>query len=215
MAINSLLFDLDNTLINTHRLMRQWAMSFDQGSDDLSIQTLYKQYFPENTYQNKDDLNNHNAFVKELQKHTHEESLKSAFQDYLLANISPDLRLNKILGMLKERYKMAVVTNGSVKVQRQKLLKAELMPYFETVIISGELGVRKPHHKIFDAALNKLNCEPDCALFIGDSLENDITGANKLKMKTCWVNKHNIPDDLQAMPTYQVRFIHDISKVLL
>jgi putative hydrolase of the HAD superfamily len=51
-------------------------------------------------------------------------------------------------------------------------------------VFSSEVGTRKPHPAIFERALEALAVEPECALFVGDRLYEDVRGAGELGMTT-------------------------------
>ena len=55
----------------------------------------------------------------------------------------------------------------------------------DVALFSSEEGWRKPHPAMFERALAELGVEADRALFVGDSLANDVGGAAALGMRTC------------------------------
>ena len=52
-----------------------------------------------------------------------------------------------------------------------------IAPYLHTVITSARVGYRKPHSRIYEAALTAMDAKPAETLFVGDSFEADITGS--------------------------------------
>lgn len=92
-----------------------------------------------------------------------------------------------VLSGLKERgYRLGVVTNGRDSFQRSKIASLGIEPYFDVILTSGELGIKKPDPRIFRAALSALQAEPADTVFCGDSLEADMIPANALGMTTFW-----------------------------
>jgi HAD superfamily hydrolase (TIGR01509 family) len=82
------------------------------------------------------------------------------------------------------RFKVAVVTNrtmGSLLLAPH-LDAAGLSAHFDTLVASGDLGVRKPHALPFTTALEALGVEARDATMVGDSLVNDIVPAEQLGM---------------------------------
>ncbi|XP_056634365.1 N-acylneuraminate-9-phosphatase isoform X3 [Diorhabda sublineata] len=71
----------------------------------------------------------------------------------------------------------AIITNGPSKAQWEKVNKLNIRPYFDLILVSGDLPWEKPHSNIFIKACNKLNIEPHQAVMIGDKLETDILGS--------------------------------------
>ena len=54
----------------------------------------------------------------------------------------------------------------------------------DVAVFSSEVGKRKPHPAIFEAALDALDVEPERALFVGDRRYEDVRGAKELGMRT-------------------------------
>lgn len=75
------------------------------------------------------------------------------------------------------RYRLGVISNGYADTQRPRLAAAGLTDYFETIVVSGELGWAKPDARIFAHALAALDVPPATALYVGDSLSHDLAGA--------------------------------------
>ena len=57
-----------------------------------------------------------------------------------------------------------------------------LDPYLETVVTSARIGYRKPHPRIFEAALDALEVDAGEVLFVGDSAEHDVAGPQRVGM---------------------------------
>ena len=71
------------------------------------------------------------------------------------------------LNQIKKRFKVGIITNGSTQRQKAKIFNTNLNRYFETIIISEEVGFSKPDKRIFELALDKLNLQPENTLFVG------------------------------------------------
>ena len=70
----------------------------------------------------------------------------------------------------------AIVSNWDSRLHRL-VSGLGLDAHFELVLTSGEAGWRKPDRRIFRDALECLGVAPEEALHVGDSLEDDIAGA--------------------------------------
>ena len=88
----------------------------------------------------------------------------------------------KVLKKLKQRYNLHIITNGFREVQGFKMRNSGLSPYFDSVTDSESVGVKKPNPLIFKKAIADANCDPSCAVMIGDSHEADIIGALQVGM---------------------------------
>jgi putative hydrolase of the HAD superfamily len=82
---------------------------------------------------------------------------------------------------------LGVVTNGSRRTQRQKLEALSLDDHFETVVYAGEDTAPKPDREPFDLALSHLDGRPGTSLYVGNSLEHDVVGAQRAGLRVAWL----------------------------
>jgi HAD superfamily hydrolase (TIGR01509 family) len=83
-----------------------------------------------------------------------------------------------LLQALKPHFRLGVLTNGPSLIQREKLAQVGLFEYFDTIIADSDLGVPKPDTRLFRYAESRIGLSQNELMFVGDSLENDIEGAN-------------------------------------
>ena len=91
------------------------------------------------------------------------------------------------LRALKERgLKLGVVSNTYQRgpVLRAQLAQAGALPYIDVTVFSSEEGLRKPHTFLFQKPLAELGVVPADAVFVGDSPEADVRGAQGVGMRT-------------------------------
>lgn len=77
---------------------------------------------------------------------------------------------------------LAVVTNGDGPMQRAKLGSMGLLPRFDWVVISGEVGAAKPDPAIFEHLIRVSGAAADRILFVGDRLDKDVLPARAMGM---------------------------------
>jgi 2-haloalkanoic acid dehalogenase type II len=73
-------------------------------------------------------------------------------------------------------FRLAAVSNWDCSL-RSVLAEVGLAGALDAVIVSAEAGAAKPDPAIYRAALGKIRCGTEEALFVGDSLETDVAGA--------------------------------------
>ncbi len=83
----------------------------------------------------------------------------------------------ELLDYLKQKYTLHIITNGFEEVQQLKLKKSGIIKYFDRIITSESVGVKKPNPKVFKYALEKVAALPEHCVMVGDNLEADIIGA--------------------------------------
>jgi len=120
-----------------------------------------------------------------------------------------------ILAALRPHAKLAIISNGSPDLQRQKLRRSGLQKYVDTVIVSGEVGVGKPNPAIFQCALRSLDVQASKAVMVGDSLTRDVDGAQRAGIRAVWLNRRAVrPADAKVFPDAEIRELNDLPRVL-
>ena len=120
--------------------------------------------------------------------------------------------------LYSQGYKIGIIANQSLGTAT-RLEKWGLLKYIDVVAASAELGVAKPDRAIFDKALEMAECAAQEAVMIGDRLDNDISPAKKLGMKTIWVKQgFAVYQNLQlaeCQPDYIVDNLSELKKIFM
>lgn len=119
---------------------------------------------------------------------------------------------HECLAVLKQHFKLHLITNGFSQTQHQKLRSAKLDGYFEHVFISDELGMRKPNADIFEYAMSQVGTQAKQCLMVGDSLQADIAGARGVGIDQVWFNPKNLP--YTESSTYQIQQLSQLPEIL-
>jgi HAD superfamily hydrolase (TIGR01509 family) len=122
-----------------------------------------------------------------------------------------------VLEWAKARFRIAMISNFDYAPALYDALdRFGIRSAFEKVVVSDEVGWRKPHRIIFDRALEQLGITSEQALFIGDQLYVDVYGAVNSGMDVVWIETERqdwltpgLPE-----PTYKVRSIAQIIEIL-
>ena len=115
----------------------------------------------------------------------------------------------RVVRSLLGKYKLGIVSNGSAEMQMFKLESLNVLEHLECTLFSEEFGIRKPDPGIFLAAAEELGVAPAQCLFVGNSYRDDVVGAKKVGMRTCWFNRHGEP-----VPSEVTYHDHQISNLL-
>ena len=97
-----------------------------------------------------------------------------------------------------------LLTNGPPDLQREKIDITGIEKYFTAIVVSGEVGYGKPDCRSYQLVLSRLGAEPQSTVYVGDSLESDILGANAIGINTVWVNRHGLSRDESIVPDLEV-----------
>jgi len=118
----------------------------------------------------------------------------------------------ELLEYLKPKYHLHLITNGFEEVQHTKLSGSGMEPYFETLTVSEEVGVKKPNPEIFRYALKKAGATPEESLMIGDEMAVDIDGARAAGIDQVFFNATGQPT--QGQCTFEVNSLLEIKGIL-
>lgn len=122
----------------------------------------------------------------------------------------------ELLEWLRPRYQLGLISNfDHGPTARSILARAGINSLFDLILISEEVGYRKPHPAIFEAACHGLRITPAEAIFIGDSPAVDIAGAKRAGMAVIWLNRtEERLDKSIPCPEYTVRRLGEIKEIL-
>jgi HAD superfamily hydrolase (TIGR01509 family) len=170
--------------------------------DEIDIATVMARSFRENGVELTDD--DVRLFLQAAQ------GVWSSY--YLLADSA-----HALLDALRGRgLKLALVSNtASPEWLLQPILERQgIAQRVDTIVLSSEVGKRKPHRAIFERALGELGVSAEDAVFVGDRLDADVYGASRLGMKTVqalWFRADDAPVDVE--PDYQAFTLMDVLNV--
>jgi len=205
--IKHIFFDLDHTLWDFDKNSKHtFEKIFIDNEIDLQIDVFLDCYIPINTnywklYRenniSKDKLRygRLNDTFKALDKNISTKIIYKLSDDYIKFLSSFNFLIEgtiPILEYLKTKYELHIITNGFQEVQNLKLINSNIDSFFNTITNSEMAGVKKPHQKIFQLAINKARTNFSSSIMIGDNLEADIQGSLDVGMDAILFNYHKI-----------------------
>ena len=121
--------------------------------------------------------------------------------------------------LTKVGYKVALIANDEDAASvRNVITNTGLKDYFDTIAISGELGVEKPDRRIFEVALNSLGVKAENAVMVGNRVDADIVGANRLGMTSVWFKWNDrypaLINACEKKPDFTIRSLFELPNVL-
>jgi putative hydrolase of the HAD superfamily len=137
------------------------------------------------------------------------------FEDYVQSlKLRPNAK--KVLEKLRPRFALGLVSNFTyAPVIHAGLRKLGLTEYFNSILISEDFGWRKPSSKVFQEILRRLKINGDEAVYVGDSPEEDIKGAQKARMKTIFIpSQFYSAADLEKTAVHPDLRIKDLPEIL-
>lgn len=232
----AILFDLDDTIVTddavSERTWREVCRRFAPCFGAINADTLYagirsvaESYWRDQENHRKGRLNlkatrrqlvrlalrkmgfnNHDVLADKIS------DTYTADKELAVAPVSG--AIETLLNLKKAGVSLALVTNGGADVQRSKISKFGLDAIFDFILIEGEFGIGKPHPSVFTTAMVRLNVAASDTWMVGDDLERDIAGAQRLGIYSIWVDwrEAGLPQSSMVLPDHIVRSITHLAE---
>ena len=117
-----------------------------------------------------------------------------------------------VLEALSRKYALAVISNAMSDVPRRAIERSGLERYLDAVVISRDLGIRKPDPEIFRFTLKNLGIESYEAVHVGDSLDDDVQGAKNAGMGAIWIERPS--EEIDVQPDHIIHSIKELTSLL-
>jgi YjjG family noncanonical pyrimidine nucleotidase len=145
---------------------------------------------------------------------TQHEILTNTYWDYFCNTCLFEGGAEEVIHSLKNQYKLGIISNGISTAQRKRLAAGNIKDIFESIVVSDEVGIRKPRKEIFEISLSELKLSNHEVLFIGDSLNDDYHGARNAEIDFCFYNRNGISITNEYQPKYIVSQLQELLRVI-
>jgi 2-haloacid dehalogenase len=106
--------------------------------------------------------------------------------------------------------KTAILSNGTREMLEAAASNARIERFLDAVLSVEEVGVYKPHPKVYQLAVDRLGVEPQ-AISYQSSNGWDAWAASAFGMRVVWCNRYDQrPERLPGLPEHQVRSLKDL-----
>jgi putative hydrolase of the HAD superfamily len=120
----------------------------------------------------------------------HVEAMAVAYQERRRDLVSIFPETVEVVEALRARgHQLAMITNGATATQREKIERFDLARHFDYLLVEGEFGIGKPDARVYQHVLGVLGVEPGTAVMIGDDLERDVAGPQRLGIMGVWIDR--------------------------
>lgn len=130
--------------------------------------------------------------------------------------LAPDAQI--VIPKLSKKYKLGIISDTHFspgKVIKQLLQQLGLLTSFSSFAFSDEMGVSKPHHKMFEKIMQDTNSTQTTTCHIGDMVRTDISGAKAMGIKSILFTGINSHDEASQLPDIKLTSWHDIGNLFL
>lgn len=196
--IKAVVFDLDNTIYNYDECHIVAMKQLEEYVCDKY--GLNKVDFRKNFELAKDEVKkllgntgaSHNRmlymqiFLEKINQSPVEDALElyDIYWGAMLEKMTPFKYVMPLMKQLKHRkIEIGILTDLTAHIQHRKIKKLCITEYIDAIVTSEEVGAEKPSNIAFSRIIEKLHCNPEEILMIGDSQKRDIDGAVNAGMR--------------------------------
>jgi HAD superfamily hydrolase (TIGR01549 family) len=194
--------EVRSTSIAVYRVFQKFYKNVDFNEFYTAFVESYTE-FEENKRKEYKEFHNRERFELMINKMNVEKNShsKGLVEEMVLAHMEsiadamefPEENRNT-LNLLKNKYRLAIISNFDHAPTAYSILdRFDIRSYFERILISIEIGWRKPKADIFLKAFDLLRIKPEEAIFVGDNFEADIIGSKAVGMNVIWINRNKEP----------------------
>lgn len=141
------------------------------------------------------------------------------YENFVASIVAP-AGVDAMLQRLGGRYRLGLISNYPCsRSVRDSLDRNGLSGFFETIVVSAEVGHVKPHPRPFEQALGELGVEAERALYVGDNWLGDVQGAKRLGMQAVHTIQYDTPEKFDPAPDdhepdLTIRHLDELAAVL-
>jgi putative hydrolase of the HAD superfamily len=113
----------------------------------------------------------------------------------------------------KSGMKIGLLSNWDLGA-RDILDKIGITKYFDSIVISSEIGIEKPSKEAFSHSLNELRVNSEEAFYVGDNYFDDVKGGNKVGLKVFLINRTDKQSPYKEGDYVEINSLMEIFNVL-
>tara|TARA_B100000963_G_scaffold161910_1_gene140802 strand:- start:1732 stop:2394 length:663 start_codon:yes stop_codon:yes gene_type:complete len=129
--------------------------------------------------------------------------------------LSPFQEVPETLKLLKEKnFKLAILSNGTPSLLNELVKNNNLNNFFDDLFSIEEVGIYKPHPKVYDLPIEKYKIKKNEVAFLSANTW-DVSGAGNYGYQSIWVNRNsNVFDYLDYKPNNQIKNLSELINLI-
>ena len=227
MAINAILFDMDNTLTDFVNMKRHSTRAAAKAMIECGLkmdeEECFKQLFETYWKEGIDGNSAFEAFIQAKLGKPNRKMLEAAIEAYekerdQQLKLYPGV-IETLAALKKSGLVLGIITDAPKVKAEARLKKLGLYGIFDVVVTFDDTGHHKPSDLPFKKALEQLGMPPEQVLMVGDSLERDVLGAQKMGIRGAlaeWGRDHEYmwPVTVEVKPDFELKKLSDLLVIL-
>jgi len=204
--IKAIAFDYGGVIEITEKGLMQKIADYLQ----ITLENWFKEYKTLNYLCNTGENSYEEVYALTAKKFNASDAEISHIHEMMRKNMEArkiNFELLEIIKDLKNKnYKIGLLSNNYIQL-RQQMIEEDTIKYFDSVVVSSEVGYQKPQPEIFEILFNKLGIKSDELIFIDDS-PSSLEGANKIGyIPILYADNESLKSELSSI--LGIRFLYD------
>lgn len=147
--------------------------------------------------------------------------LMAARQQAFVDAVTVDPAVPALLSRLQKNFRLGFLSNYPCSHSIVSSLKhLALYDFFESVVVSADVGFAKPHPQAYARLMASMEIDPASAVYVGDNWLADVQGAKRAGMRAVWLREHVPyetfePEPGDLPPDAEISRLEELEAILL
>ncbi|RIL89944.1 HAD family hydrolase [Staphylococcus chromogenes] len=221
--IKAIIFDLEGTLLDRKKSRDKFIEEQYERFHDYLVRVQASDYRKKFIELDDDEDHDKPDLYKEIIKQFNIDRLswKDLFHDFdmhFYRYVFPFYDTHYTLQKLTEAgYKIGVIANGKSNIKHYRIYALGIEDYVNHLSTSETVGFRKPHPRIYEDILEKLNVAPSEVIYVGDDALNDVAPARAMGMVSIWYRHKEGDVELEPLASemdFEISTLEELLEIL-
>ncbi|RIM30874.1 HAD family hydrolase [Staphylococcus chromogenes] len=221
--IKAIIFDLEGTLLDRKKSRDKFIEEQYERFHDYLVRVQASDYRKKFIELDDDEDHDKPDLYKEIIKQFNIDRLswKDLFHDcemHFYRYVFPFYDTHYTLQKLTEAgYKIGVIANGKSNIKHYRIYALGIEDYVNHLSTSETVGFRKPHPRIYEDILEKLNVAPSEVIYVGDDALNDVAPARAMGMVSIWYRHKEGDVELEPLASemdFEISTLEELLEIL-
>ncbi|QDX01384.1 HAD family hydrolase [Staphylococcus chromogenes] len=221
--IKAIIFDLEGTLLDRKKSRDKFIEEQYERFHDYLVRVQASDYRKKFIELDDDEDHDKPDLYKEIIKQFNIDRLswKDLFHDFEMhfyRYVFPFYDTHYTLQKLTEAgYKIGVIANGKSTIKHYRIYALGIEDYVNHLSTSETVGFRKPHPRIYEDILEKLNVAPSEVIYVGDDALNDVAPARAMGMVSIWYRHKEGDVELEPLASemdFEISTLEELLEIL-
>jgi 2-haloacid dehalogenase len=141
-------------------------------------------------------------------------ALRAELMELYLAILPYTETVETVTRLKAAKKRTAILSNGSLTMLTAAVNHSRLTPQLDAVLSVDDVGIYKPHPRVYQMVLDRLDVQRDQVLFVSSNAW-DVAGAAYFGFQVAWCNRAgNLPENLPGKPVAEIKSLDEVLELV-